>query len=223
MSIGAIGGVGSGYDSQSIAQMRQNMFTMMDEDGDGVISASECQTAATNMSQATGLSVSADEMMSIFDLNGDGSITQAEQTEASPAWEQHMASLMEESGMRPMGPPPPPPDQSSEMSDLMDQIFSAMDTDGDGVISKTEYEAAMEQLGGQSDSTTASSSESDSSTSTTSTTASTDTTDATSSTEETSLSSLLAQFLELLAKMEQDSYSQYSQESQSYLGMNSYA
>jgi len=198
------------------------MFTQMDQDSDGVISKSECESAANEMSQKTGLSITADEMMSIFDLDQDGVITQSEQTEASEEWEKHMASLMEEAGMSPMGPPPPPPpDMSSEISDLADQIFAAMDTDGDGVISKTEYEAAMEELGSQSESATASSgtSSTSASTSETSTAASTD---ATSSTEETSLSALLAQFLDLLAKMEKDSYSQYSQESQ-YQGMDSYA
>ena len=172
------------------------------------------------MSQKTGLSITADQMMSIFDLNQDGVITQAEQTEASPEWEEHMASLMEESGMRPMGPPPPPPDGSSEMSELEDQIFAAMDTNGDGVISKTEYDAAMEELGNQTESTTASTATTDSSSSEA---AATDAETSTASTEDNSLASLLAQFLELLGSMEKDYYSQFSQESQNQLNVNSYA
>jgi Ca2+-binding EF-hand superfamily protein len=224
MSIGGISGGCGGFNLPSVSEMRQQMFKRMDQDGDGVISKSECETAANAMSQKTGLSITADQMMSIFDLNQDGVITQSEQTEASPEWEKHMASLMEEAGMSPMGPPPPPPGMSSEISDLADQIFAAMDTNGDGSISKTEYEAAMEQLGNQSDSTTASSTATDSSTSaSTSGTSTAASTDATSSTEETSLSALLAQFLDLLAKMEKDSYSQYSQESKYSQGMNSYA
>ena len=219
MSIGGISGGCGGFNFPSITEMRQQMFKRMDQDGDGVISASECETAASAMSQKTGLSITADEMMSIFDLDQDGSITQSEQTEATEAWEKHMASLMEVAGIKPKGPPPPPPGRSSELSELVEEIFAAMDTDGDGAIGKTEYEAAMEQLGKQSDSTTASSTATDSSTSGTAAAASTD---ATSSTEETSLAALLAQFLELLAKMEKDSYSQYSQESQ-YQGLNSYA
>ena len=94
MNIGAIGGYGGGG-MHSITEMRQRMFNKMDQDGDGVISATECQTAAADMSEKTGLSITADEMMSIFDLDQDGVITQAEQTEASPEWEKHMASLME--------------------------------------------------------------------------------------------------------------------------------
>jgi len=224
MSIEAISGFGGGGNFPSINEMRQKMFNKMDQDGDGVISAEECKTAAADMSQQTGLSITADEMMSIFDLDQDGSITQSEQTEASPEWEQHMASLMEEAGISPKGPPPPPPssDSATELSDLMDEIFTAMDTDGDGVISKTEYEAAMEEISGESESAAASSA-TDSSTSATSTAASTDSTSSTSSTEETSLSALLAQFLDLLAMMEKDYYSQYSQKSQNNQGMNSYA
>lgn len=220
MSIGGISaGGGGGFNFPSITEMRPQMFKRMDQDGDGVISKTECETAANAMSQKTGLSITAEEMMSIFDLDKDGVITKSEQTEASQGWEKHMAGLMEEAGIRPKGPPPPP-ETSSELSKLVEEIFAAVDTDGDGVISKTEYEAAMEQLGNQSDSTTASSAATDSSTSGTSATASTD---ATTSTEETSLSALLAQFLELLGKMEKESYSQYSQESHNSLGMNSYA
>ncbi|RJR32956.1 MAG: hypothetical protein C4567_17505 [Deltaproteobacteria bacterium] len=200
MSIDAIGG-GGGYNPPSISEMRQRMFTKMDQDGDGVISRGECETAAQEMSQHTGLSITADQMMSIFDLDQDGVITQAEQTEASPAWEEHMKGLMETAGIRPMGPPPPP-EMGGELAELVKEIITAMDTDGDGAISKTEYDAAMQQLGyGQESDATSSS----------------------ASTEETGLAALLARFLELLTKMEEDSYSRYSQESQNYQGMNSYA
>jgi Ca2+-binding EF-hand superfamily protein len=201
MSIDAISG-GGGYNMPSISEMRQRMFTKMDTDGDGVISQSECETAASEMSQKTGLSITADQMMSIFDLDQDGVITQAEQTEASPAWEEHMKDLMEAAGIRPMGPPPPPPEMGGELSELVKEILAAVDTDGDGAISKAEYDAAMQQLGyGEESSATASS----------------------TSTEETGLAALLAQLLEMLTKMEEDSYSQYAQQSQNYQGMNSYA
>lgn len=213
MSIGAIGGCG--YDMQSISEMRQRMFEKWDTDGSGQISADECQTAASDMSEKTGLSITADEMMAIFDLDQDGVITQSEQTEASPEWEQHMASLMEEAGIGPMGSPPPPPpsEGSSEVSDLMDEIFAAMDTNEDGVIDESEYQAAMEQISGASESDTESSS-TDSSTSTTSAAESTESTDSTTSSEETTLASLLEQFLELIAKMQEESFSEEYQDSQ---------
>jgi Ca2+-binding EF-hand superfamily protein len=230
MSVGAMSSIGGGYNHPSISEMRQKMFKQWDTNSDGSIDAGECQTAADNMSKATGLSITADQMMSIFDLNQDGVITQAEQTEASPAWEQHMADLMGTSGMSQMGPPPPPPDAASELSDLADKIFAAIDTNGDGTISKTEYETAMEQLDGQSDSTTASSAttttDSSTSASSSTSTAATSTstaTDSTTATEETSLSALLAQFLDLLAMLQKDQYSSYSQNSQNSQGMDYYA
>ncbi|MHB8066444.1 MAG: EF-hand domain-containing protein [Desulfobaccales bacterium] len=230
MSIGAISS-GGGYDSMSISQMRQNMFKMWDTDGDGAISQTECQTAADTMSKETGLSITADQMMSIFDLNQDGVITQAEQTQASSTWEDHMKNLMDSAGMSPMGPPPPPPDAASELSDLVDQIFAAVDTNGDGTISKSEYETAMEQLDGQSSSNAASSTTTtgSSTSASSSTTAASTTTDSTSSTDGTGLAALLQQFLDMLAKLQGDQYSQYSQNSensqssQNFLGMNSYA
>jgi len=215
MSIGGIDGIGGEYNMLSITEMRQRMFNRMDQDGDGVISASECETAANDMSQHTGLSITADEMMSIFDLDQDGVITQAEQTEASPEWENH---IMEESGMRPMGPPPP--GMSSEEADLLDQIFAAMDTNGDGVIDQSEYAAAMEELGNQTESTTESAATSDSSTSET---AATDAETSTASIEENSLAALLAQLIELLQTTEEDYYSQYSQQSQNFQGLDYFA
>jgi Ca2+-binding EF-hand superfamily protein len=215
MSIDAIDGGCGGFNFPSISKMRQQMFKRMDQDGDGVISQSECDTAAEKMSQKTGLSITAEQMMSIFDLDQDGVITQAEQAEASPTWEAHMKDLMEAAGISPKGPPPPPPEMGNELFKLLEEIFAAMDTDGDGVISKTEYQAALEQLGEQKESAATSAGTSSSATASTST-------EAAGSTEETSLSALLAQFLELLAKLENDSYSQYSKESQ-YQGMNSYA
>lgn len=226
MSIGGIGCSGGydGYNSMSIDQMRQNMFKKWDTDSDGVISQTESQTAADTMSQETGLSITADQMMSIFDLDQDGVITQAEQTQASPTWEEHMKNLMDAAGMSAMGPPPPPPDAASELSDLVDKILAAVDTDGDGVISKSEYETALEQLEGQSGSTTASSTTTGSSTSaSSSTTAASTATDSTSSTDGTGLAALLAQFLDLLSKLQNDQYSQYSQNSQNYQGTDSYA
>jgi len=219
MSIGAVTGTGSGYNFPSISEMRQKMFTRMDTDGDGVISQTECQTAADTMSKEAGLSITADQMLSIFDLNQDGVITQTEQTEASPTWEEHMADLMESAGMSPMGPPPPPPDAASKMSELVDQIFAAMDTDGDGVISKTEYETAMEQLEGQSDSTSTSST----TTSTTESGSTTSASTATDATEESSLAALLAQFLDLVAKLQDEQHSQWSQNSQNSQSMDYYA
>lgn len=221
MSIGGIGGCcDGGYYPPSLTEMRQRMFNRMDQDGDGEISACECETAANDMSQHTGLSITADEMMSIFDLNQDGVITQAEQAEASPEWEKHMASLMEESGMRPMGPPPPPPGMSSEEADLLDQIFAAMDTNGDGVIDQSEYAAAMEELGNQTESTTESAATSDSSTSET---AATDAETSTASTEDNSLAALLAQLIELLQTTEEDYYSQFSKQSQNFQGLDYFA
>ena len=226
MNIGAIGGYGGGG-MHSITEMRQRMFNKMDQDGDGVISATECQTAAADMSEKTGLSITADEMMSIFDLDQDGVITQAEQTEASPEWEKHMASLMEEAGMKPMGPPPPPPDASNDTSELLDQIFSAMDTDGDGVISKAEYEAAMEQLtgtqdgSGASDTAAADTTSTDSTDSATATASSTDSTTDTSS--ENTLAALIQQLLENMMTMEKYQHHYPYPGSQDSAGTDAYA
>ncbi len=228
MSISAISSTGGGYDHMSIEQMRQKIFKTWDTNGDGSIDNSEAQTAAATMSQDTGLSITADQIMSIFDTDQNGSISQTEFTQASSTWEDHMKNLMDAAGMSSMGPPPPPQDSNavSQLSNLADQIFAAMDTDGDGTISQTEFEAAMQQLTGQSISSTASSTTTDSSTSTSSssTTASTST-DSTGSSESNSLAALLQQFLDLLAKLQDDQYSQYSQNSQTsqdYQSTNAY-
>lgn len=229
MSIGGVGCCGGGYggyDSMSINQMRQNMFKKWDTDGNGTIDANEVQTAASTMSQKTGLSITSDQIMSIFDVDQDGSISQSEFTQASSTWEDHMKNLMDAAGISPMGPPPSS-DATSELSDLANKIFAAVDTNGDGTISQSEYDAALQQLEGQSAGTTASSNTTDSSSSAaSSTTAASTATDATSSSDSTTLAALLQQFLNTLAQLQDDQYSQYSQNSQnsqSYLGANSYA
>jgi len=228
MSIGAVGSFGGGCNFPSISEMRQNMFKKMDQDGDGAISKSECQTAADTMSKETGLSITADEMMSIFDLNQDGAITKAEQTEASPTWEQHMADLMDAAGMSRMGPPPPPPDAAGDLSELLSKIFAAMDTNGDGVVDQTEYNTAMTQIEGGLEGSTASDTSSSGTTSSSTTTASsTDTTTDTSS--QNTLLALIQQFLEniLTYEKQQNDYAssqgQGTTQGQATKSVNSYA
>jgi len=145
MSIGGIGGIGYGCGFPSLGAMRQAMFKRMDVNGDGVIDAGECQTLAGKISEKTGLSISASEMMSIFDLDQDGVITRAEQDKAGPVWKQHLKDLLDAAGKAPKGEPSPP-DAARDLFKLVDRIFQAMDTNGDGKVDQSEYETALQQI-----------------------------------------------------------------------------
>ena len=206
MSIGAISGFGGGCNFPSISEMRQNMFNKMDQDGDGLISKTEFQTAAEKRAQKTGQTMDVDEVFAAIDTNQDGSIDKSENDAA----------------MESMKPPPPPPDMMSDLSGLLEKIFAAMDTNQDGAVDKTEYEAAMNQIEGQLEGSTASAASSSGTTDSSATTASSTDASADTSTE-SSLLALIQQLLESMLSYEKYQHDYASSGSQDSKSVNSYA
>ena len=207
MSIGGIGSCGGGYNFPSLSEMRQNMFDRMDQDGNGLISKTEFQTAAAERAKKTGQAMDVDKLFAAIDTNQDGSIDKSENDAA-----------ME--NMKP--PPPPPPDMMSDLSGLLEKIFAAMDTNQDGVVDKTEYEAAMNQIEGQLEGSTASAASSSGTTGSSTTTASS--TDAAADTnKESTLLALIQQFLESMLSYEKYQHDYASSGSQDSKSVNSYA
>ncbi|MEZ5357262.1 MAG: EF-hand domain-containing protein [Candidatus Zixiibacteriota bacterium] len=111
--------------SQTMAAMREKMFSRLDPDGDGQIDLAEL----TAQSQEAGKS---DEFMSRMiedltaaDTNGDGMVSFEE-------FEQ-------------MPPPPPPPDGAPPPGggDLT-ELFNQLDADGDGQIDLAELQSQLE-------------------------------------------------------------------------------
>jgi len=87
--------------SEMMAQMREEMFTRIDQNGDGQLDQSEMEAFSTEMAERTGQSASTEDIFSIADTNGDGVISKDEFDSA-----------------RPPGPPPgPPPDSLTYTAD----------------------------------------------------------------------------------------------------------
>jgi Ca2+-binding EF-hand superfamily protein len=110
-----------------------DMYSAMDTDGDGSVTEEEFLAAKPD-------DVSDEQAQSFYDsidTEGTGSIT-----------EDQLAATMQQGGPQASGdmpPPPPPPSDSasgtsssSSSSDISD-LFSALDTDGDGSVSASEF------------------------------------------------------------------------------------
>lgn len=209
MSIGAIGGCGSGCDSQYINELRQKIFDRMDQDGDGLISKSEFQAAADKRAQKTGQTIDVDKAFAAIDTNQDGSIDKSENDAALQQMHHHHHH-------------PPPSDAASNSANLLDKIFAAMDTNQDGVVDKTEYEAAMQQIEGALGGSTASGTSASGTTNSVSTAASS--TDASADTnKDSTLLALIQQLLQNMLSMEKYQNDNPFPGSQGSTGTNSYA
>ena len=108
-----IGGIQNSTDisTDMMAQMRQQMFAKLDNDGDGQIDLSQLQAQSEEMSVNDPHFADLVESLTAADTDGDGMVSEAE-FEA----------------MEPPGPPPPPPgDEMSgqmDMSQLLDSLYS---------------------------------------------------------------------------------------------------
>jgi len=138
------------------AAMQQRMFAKVDSNGDGQVDGAELQKLLEKMSQRTGQDMGkAADVMKSMDSNGDGSLSADE-------LQQGMKSLMSTVDLAKgrdgaMGPPPgPPPDDGDgdhdaaqgggQVSSLLHQIASAMDTNGDGTVSADEMKSFLAKV-----------------------------------------------------------------------------
>lgn len=108
-------------------QKDDDLFSKVDSNQDGSLDDSEVSAFTEKMSEMTGQSADAAEMMALFDTDESGSVSESEFSAA-----------------RPQGPPPPPPSQMGGMSE--DDPFSSVDEDGDGSISESELAAFTEKM-----------------------------------------------------------------------------
>jgi Ca2+-binding EF-hand superfamily protein len=165
--VSGISGFGS-FNAASLSEMRQKMFTRIDTDGDGSINKSEFSALAGQNSSSL-----VDEIFSKMDTDQDSLVSMIEFDATLAKLEQQMKKG--DSGMQAMSgmPPPPPPDQvfdaadansdgsvtqdelAAVLGDKAADVFSQVDTDGDGKISRTEdeaFRAKMEEQMGKGDS-----------------------------------------------------------------------
>jgi Ca2+-binding EF-hand superfamily protein len=142
--ISSISGMGGGFTPPSPTQIREKMFNTIDKSGDGSIDKDEISTLLANSSSSTGSSSSIDDIMKMLDLDQDGNISQAEFDDVMEQMDprKNRATGLENN------------DQSSTIKTLLDaldssnsaasdikqKLFSEVDTDGNGTISKEEFE-----------------------------------------------------------------------------------
>jgi len=142
--------------------MRQKMFNQIDTSGDGSIDKNEI-AALTEQNTSTLL----EDLFGKLDIDQDDLISQIEFDSGLAKLEQQMkqggAGMSAVSGMQ----PPPPPEKIFDTADTnkdgvvskdelaavmgqnggnIDDLFSKVDTDGDGFISRTEDETFRQQM-----------------------------------------------------------------------------
>jgi Ca2+-binding EF-hand superfamily protein len=145
-----ISGISSSYmnlfqQAQSTQQKQgpPDLFNALDGDNSGGIDQSELDTWAKAMSDATGHTIDTNNAISTCDTDGDGVLNSTE-----------LKSFLDSTGIKPpAGGPPPGPSPSgshiasSDTNTSADSIISGYDTDGDGVLSSSELQQFLDDIG----------------------------------------------------------------------------
>ncbi|MBN2753079.1 MAG: EF-hand domain-containing protein [Rhodospirillaceae bacterium] len=114
----------------------QELFSSLDSDGDGKLSATEftnftkpfATDASSTLLEAQAEATNASEKFVSLDTNGDGSLDQAEFAAGKPS------------------SPPPPLPEGGGMEAMASDLFSVLDTDGNGTINTSELATALSGL-----------------------------------------------------------------------------
>ncbi len=128
---------------QSQANQKSNsvnidqLFSKLDTDGNGSISKSESDAFQSRMA------ANRPDMFSRMDTNQDGSIDKTEFTAFMKNRPAHHGHSGAQAASDADG------DSDSDQSSDIDSLFAAMDTNGDGVISKAESDAYREKMHAQ--------------------------------------------------------------------------
>lgn len=111
--------------SQTMAAMRDKMFSRLDPDGDGQIDLAELTAQTQQSGKSDGHLTRMLEDLTAADANGDGMVSKDE--------------------FAAMPPPPPPPGGAPPPGggDLTD-LFNQLDADGDGQIDLAELQSQLE-------------------------------------------------------------------------------
>ncbi|EUB86095.1 EF-hand domain-containing protein [Pseudomonas sp. GM30] len=111
-------------------QLQKQLFAKLDSNGDGAVDQDELSSALSQKSD-DGLLVNLSKQFGDLDSDASGGLSAEE--------------------MSAMAPPPPLQDQAPN-TDLADALISALDTDGDGVISSDELSNGLTSAGSSADS-----------------------------------------------------------------------
>lgn len=139
-SISNVSSSSNAWASQRSA-MQTRMFAKVDTDNSGSVNASELQTMLDDVSQHTGVSFqkTAQELLTAMDGNSDGSLSSDELAQ----------------GMQSIMPPPPSTMDFAQArngaQEDSDDLFSKVDTDGDGSVSQSEMSDFVSKMGKNAD------------------------------------------------------------------------
>ncbi|HKX44959.1 MAG TPA: EF-hand domain-containing protein [Burkholderiaceae bacterium] len=171
-SISGIGGgnadAWSGMSSARAGSRADRMFAKVDADGSGSVDSTELQGMLDHISETSGTTLgSADDLMKTMDADGNGTLDQSELADGMKSLMPPPSSTVDFAQGRGGMPPPPPPedgggdgmscsgddssssDGTSATGDLasqLDDLFSAIDTDGDKSISDSEAQTFQQNV-----------------------------------------------------------------------------
>ncbi len=139
-----LSGVGAGgFTPAAIKQFQQNLFNQIDTNGDGSVSKTELEQAVTN---AGGGAQAADALYSVLDPNNTGGFDEQQFAQVLPGSgfsDQMQAQMI---GYQAQGWPGASSAQPG--GQLAQNLFSQIDSNGDGSISQSELEQAITAAGG---------------------------------------------------------------------------
>ena len=144
-----ISGIGGFMDPSQMTSMRSQMgnpFEKMDSNGDGSLDETEIGSMAGKISEMTGQSVDADQILSKLDSDGDGLINQEEFKSGRPEGPPPRMMGMMGGGM-----------QGNTIQSLLDIMndseddessdsVDSLDANGDGIVDAEEAMAGMNRL-----------------------------------------------------------------------------
>jgi len=131
------------YYQSAINRFQQNLFNKVDANGDGSVTKIELEQAVTGNG---GSSASADALYAVLDPSATGSVSEtqfAQNLPSLPFSDQIGAQLIADQSQRSIGAWSGGPG-----SQVAQTLFSQIDANGDGSISKTELEQAVTKAGG---------------------------------------------------------------------------
>jgi Ca2+-binding EF-hand superfamily protein len=139
----SISGIGGGYNPYAAQQFQENLFNQIDANGDGWVSQTELEQA---VSKAGGTTQAADALYSELDPSNSGGISEQQFAQALPGptlSNQVQAQMIEYQAQGWPGASAFAPG-----SQLAQNLFSQIDSNGDGSISQGELEQAVTGAGG---------------------------------------------------------------------------
>jgi Ca2+-binding EF-hand superfamily protein len=134
---------GGGFIPSAIKQFQQNLFSQIDANGDGLVSKTELEQAVT---KAGGGTQAADALYSVLDPNNSGGFSEQQLAQVLPSSgfsDQMQAQMI---GYQAQGWPGASSAQPG--GQLAQNLFSQIDSNGDGSISQSELEQAVTKAGG---------------------------------------------------------------------------